>query len=89
MLSSSERSLRSRLGALALHARHDSRKTTAKARATFLSRFEREVDPDGILSPEERSRRAEYAKKAYFTRLAQKSARSRRMRAVARKGGEK
>jgi hypothetical protein len=89
MSTPSERSRRARLGAYTLHSRHDSRKTTAKARATFLSRFEREVDPDGILSPEERSRRAEYAKKAYFTRLAQKSARSRRMRAVARKRGGK
>ncbi len=89
MLSSSERSLRSRLGALALHARHDSRKTTAKARAVFLSRFEREVDPEGVLPPEERARRAEYAKRAYFSKLALKSAQSRRMRAAARKGGGK
>jgi hypothetical protein len=72
-----EATLRSRLGAYALHASHDPRETTAKARATFLSRFEREVDPDGILPEAERLRRANYLRKAHFTRLALKSARGR------------
>ena len=76
MSSPEELSLYGRIGAYAMHARHDSRKTTAKARAVFLSRFEREVDPDDILSPEERLRRAEFAKRAYFIRLALKSAAS-------------
>lgn len=54
-----------------LHARIvDPAAHTAPARAAFLSRFEREVDPDGVLEPEERARRAEHAKKAYFLRLA-------------------
>jgi hypothetical protein len=35
-----------------------------------MSRFEREVDPDGALDPAERARRASHAKTAYFTRLA-------------------
>ncbi|MDP9460708.1 MAG: hypothetical protein M3Q22_10825 [Actinomycetota bacterium] len=51
---------------------------TAPARAAFLDRFEREVDPDGVLPPTERARRAEHARKAYFTRLALKSAKARR-----------
>jgi hypothetical protein len=89
MSSPEELSLYGRIGAYAMHARHDSRKTTAKARAVFLSRFEREVDPEGVLPPEERARRAEYAKRAYFSKLALKSAQSRRMRAAARKGGGK
>jgi hypothetical protein len=46
-----------------------------------MSRFESEVDPDGVLTDVERIRRAEQAKKAYFTRLALKSARQRRIRA--------
>src|SRR5215213_4976250 len=73
-----EISRRGRIGAHMLHSRHDSRETTAKARATFLEQFECEVDPDGTLSPEERRRRAEHARKAHFTRLARLSAAARR-----------
>lgn len=51
---------------------------TAPARAAFLNRFEREVDPEGVLPATERARRAEHAKKAYFSRLALKSAQARR-----------
>ena len=50
-----EMSLRGRIGAFRLHATHDPRETTAKARAAFLMRFETEVDPDGVLDPSERS----------------------------------
>ena len=56
---------------------------TAPARAAFLSRFERDVDPDGVLDPRERARRAEHARKAYFLRLALASAHARE----ARRGG--
>ncbi len=77
-LSPSQRSLRARIGAHALHASHDSRELTAPARATFSARFEREVDPDGVLPEIERKRRADHARKAYFTRLALASARARR-----------
>lgn len=51
---------------------------THNGRQAFLARFEREVDPDGVLLPAERARRAENARKAYFKRLALKSARARR-----------
>lgn len=51
---------------------------TAPARAALMAKFEREVDPDGILPPDERARRAEHKRKAFFQRLALKSARSRR-----------
>ena len=68
-----ERILRSRLGALVLHSGYDSRALTAPARAAFLAKFEREVDPDGELSVPERKRRADMARRAYFTRLALKS----------------
>ena len=77
-MTASERSLRSRIGAYALHAAQDPRQTTAKARAAFLARFEAAVDPEGILPPEERQRRALSARRAYFARLALKSARVRR-----------
>lgn len=62
------RVLTGRLGALATHARGHT--NTAPAHAAFLARFEAQVDPDGLLDPAERQRRAEYAKADYFTRLA-------------------
>ena len=77
-LSPAQRSLRARMAAHAMHAQHDSRQTSAAGRAAFLARFENEVDPDGILSPDERARRAAHARKAYFTKLALASARARR-----------
>ena len=70
--------LRGRIGAHCLHARHDPRETTARARAAFLGRFEREADPDGTLAPTERARRAHHLRKAYFARLALRSAQARR-----------
>ena len=74
--------IRGRIGGLALASQRDPRKYTARARATFLDRFNHEVDPDRVLPPSERARRAEAAKKLHFTRLALKSAkaRSRRMK---------
>ena len=79
-----ERSIRGRIGAYALHAQHDARETTAKARATFLERFEIEVDPEGVLPPEERQRRAMAARKGYFAKLALKSAQKRRAKKAAK-----
>lgn len=67
---------RARLGALAVHARHDPRATTAPGRAAFLARFEREVDaadPEGKLDPVERARRVVYLRRLYFARLAYRS----------------
>ncbi|WP_254190617.1 hypothetical protein [Nocardia noduli] len=52
-----------------------------------MAKFDRLVDPDGMLSPEERAYRAEQARKAYYMRLALKSAQVRRRR-QARKGGD-
>ncbi len=73
------RALRARLGAHALHAKvTDPSAHTAPARQAFLDRFEREVDPEGVLLPEERARRAEHARKAYFARLALASVKARR-----------
>lgn len=51
---------------------------TAKARAALMATFELQVDPHGVLSPAERAVRAESARKAYFARLALKSAQARR-----------
>jgi hypothetical protein len=73
-----ERTLQARMAAHLMHARNDSRVTSAPGRTAFLVRFEREVDPDGILDPEERARRAEQARSAYFARLSLAAAKARR-----------
>jgi len=77
-ISPAERSLRARLAAHALHGKRDRRETTAKARAAFLAKFDREADPEGVLPPEERQRRAESLRRAHFARLALASAKARR-----------
>lgn len=69
---------RARLGAFAQHAAYDTRETTRAAREAFARRFEREVDPDGVLPAPERARRADAAKRAYFQRMALRSAKARR-----------
>jgi hypothetical protein len=74
--------LRARIAAYSRWAKTaDPHGATAPARSAFLSRFEREVDPEGLLPAGERARRAECAKKAYFIRLAYKSAKARRRKA--------
>lgn len=42
---------------------------TRPARQAFLKKFEKEVDPDGNLSPEERQLRAEHALRAHMLRI--------------------
>jgi hypothetical protein len=81
--SRAERSLRARLAAYALHAQHDPRETTANGRAAFLARFDREVDPEGLLEPDERRRRAEQARRAYFARLSLAAVKARQAKRAA------
>lgn len=70
-----------RMGALALHA--SGKTNTTVARHAFMARFEREVDPEGLLEPEERQRRAEYALRLHMTRLSRSRGRKRAQRAIA------
>lgn len=51
---------------------------TAPARAALQAKFEAEVDPEGVLTPEERARRVAHKRKAYYARMALLSARARR-----------
>lgn len=70
-----------RIAAEVSWARTANRDARTKAgRQSFLSRFEREVDPDGILPPEERRQRAQHALRAHMLRLAKLSAAARRNR---------
>lgn len=80
-LTPEQRSLRARLAAHAMHAQHDSRATSAKARAAFAKSFLDQVDPDRILPEAERLRRAESARSAHFSRLAFASSKARKARA--------
>jgi hypothetical protein len=66
-----QRTLRARMAAYSLHAAGGT--STAAGTAAFLARFAREVDPDSVLPPAERARRAGHARKAYMTRLALRS----------------
>lgn len=81
-LTPEQRAMRARLAAHAMHARYDTAKVSKPGRDAFLARFEREVDPDGVMPVAERLRRAEHAKRAHMTRLALRSARTRRMRSA-------
>jgi hypothetical protein len=87
-MSPAERSLRARIAAHAMHGRNDPVEITAKARATFLAKFEHQADPAGTLPPEERRRRAEHLRSAHFARLALASAKARRTRRPAVRGGD-
>ena len=78
MLSTAERSLRGRIAAYSLHAQGGT--NTAPARRAFLSKFEAEVDPEGVLPEAERLRRAACARQVHFSRMALKSAKARRQR---------
>jgi len=80
-LTPAERSLRARLASYASWAQTaDPAARTAKARAAFQDRFEHQVDPKGVLPEADRRRRADAARRAYFTGLALKSAKARRSR---------
>jgi hypothetical protein len=77
-LTPAERTMRARMAAHISHSRHDPKERTRAARDKFEQRFIDEVDPKRELPEAERERRANHARKAYFTRLALKSAQSRR-----------
>lgn len=86
----SNRGDRALLARIAAHERWartaDRTAATAPARTGLQARFEREVDPDGTLPPAERARRAESARKAFYTRISLRSAQVRRARAAKARG---
>ncbi len=81
-LTPEQRSIRARIAAHARWAKEDPKAHTAKMRQAFEERFLDEVDPDRTLPEAERDRRAEHARKAYYQRLALKSAKARSSRAA-------
>jgi hypothetical protein len=74
-LTPEQRSLRARIAGRAAAAQG---KTNVKpARAAWLARFERQVDPDGTLPADVRAKRAHHAMKAHMTRMAFESSKAR------------
>ena len=55
---------------------------TAPARAALAARFEKDVDPEGVLNPDERARRAGHARRAHYLRMQLRSVESRRRAAI-------
>jgi hypothetical protein len=51
---------------------------TAPARLAAYARFERQADPDGVLTPEDRARRAEHLRQAAMAELSLRAAQARR-----------
>lgn len=85
-LSPSQRTLRARVAAHTLHSKVDSKKHTEPARLASpgnIAYWQNDVDPENKLSPRERTRRAESAKKAHFTSLSFKAARARSQKRTA------
>jgi hypothetical protein len=58
--------------ATARWARSDPHAGTAAARAARWQQFLDEVDPDGVLTPEERHRRAKMAQRAFLAHVSPK-----------------
>ncbi|MFI6030505.1 hypothetical protein [Amycolatopsis magusensis] len=81
-LTPEQRSLRARLAANAQWAREPNRAARMETlRKAAESRFERQVDPAGVLPPAERARRAASAQKAHMQSLALRSAKARKQKA--------
>jgi hypothetical protein len=77
-LTAKQRSRRARIAAHASWANTADRQgRTASATASFLARFEKQVDPLGVLEPGVRKTMALHARRAYMLQLAERSAKAR------------
>lgn len=81
--SQQDRTLIARIAAAERWAREPDRvAATAPARSGLWAKFLREVDPDGVLDPSERDRRAELLRRAHLLRASRAAAAARRARRV-------
>jgi len=81
VLNANQRTRRARIAAHASWAHTaDRHARTAAATASFLARFEKQVDPLGVLPPEIRATMAQHARRAYMLTLAERSAKVRAAR---------
>jgi hypothetical protein len=64
-----ERTIAARIAANARWAREDPTVNAERGQRGLLARFEKEVDPNGVLDPAVRAKRAEHARRAHMLRL--------------------
>ena len=79
-MSAQERRLRAQIAAHSRWAHENPAANAARGQAGLMARFEREVDPEGLLPLVERYRRAENARLAYMRKLSLASVRARAAR---------
>lgn len=80
-MTTSEHAINGRIGIrtrLAATTKAERKRQAATGQAGLLARFEREVDPEGLMSDEDRAYAAEEARRAHMGRLAKASAAARR-----------
>ena len=81
-LTPQQRTLRAQIAANTRWSKQDPKPALAKVRLGRQRKYEQQVDPQRVLKPEERERRAQAALRADMQRLALKSARARAKRAA-------
>lgn len=78
---SADHAINGRIGAHISWARTPTKaartRRTEPGREGLLAKFGREVDPDGVMSPEDRDRAAEHLRSAHMSRIAKISAANR------------
>ena len=79
-MNAAQRRLRAQLAANTRWSTEDPTVNALRGQRGLLAKFEREVDPEGQLTPEVRARRAQAAWKAHLQRLALRSAQARAAR---------
>jgi hypothetical protein len=79
-LTPAQRSMRARIAANSRWSREDGRPNALRAQAGLLAKFADQVDPDHVLSEDERMRRAVNARRAHMQRLAYASSKARTRR---------
>lgn len=72
--------LMGRVGGLTTISRYGGEKIASRARAGLWRKFEREADPEGVLSEQARYRRAKLVERRYYASLALLSVKARRAR---------
>ena len=68
-LDSKRAALLGRIGGATTAARYSGEEMTRAMRAGLAASWERKADPDGVLPPAERARRAEALRKAHYARM--------------------
>ena len=89
--SSAERSAQARAAAYASWANTEdvAARLAPMHHGRQVGMFERQVDPDGVLSPAERARRAEAARKAHYAEMARRSLAARRAKRAAKQAPQR